>query len=134
MTTRPEQARPGNTLALRHGANSDRLVQSRATVAKRRLLRQIGLRQDDLESVGRALLTNWSRAAAALSLMDEYAEHEGWLDGEGEPRGFTRLYVSMLNSERLALRELEKHIRADHRDALAVLVEHGRRVREGRAA
>ncbi|MFL5961015.1 MAG: hypothetical protein ACJ75G_12220 [Gaiellaceae bacterium] len=74
-------------------------------------MRQIGLRAADLDSVGRALLTNWSRAAAALSLMDEYAARRGWLDDEGQPRGFARLYVSMLNSERLALRAFSEHLR-----------------------
>src|SRR5262249_44744722 len=56
--------------ALRHGARSERQIVRRATVEKRRLLRQIGLRQNDLVSVGQALLLNWSRAAAALQLMD----------------------------------------------------------------
>jgi hypothetical protein len=121
MSTHPEMARPGNVLALRHGANSERQIVHRSVVEKRRLLRQIGLRQEDLESVGRALLQNWARAAAALSLMDEYASQAGWLDEDGNPRGFARLYVSMLNAERLALRELEKHIRSDGRDAASAL-------------
>jgi hypothetical protein len=107
-----------------HGARSERQIVHRATVEKRRLLRQIGLRQADLESVGRALLQNWARAAAALTLMDEYAAHVGWLDDEGEPRGFTRLYVSMLNAERLALGKLGDHIRADPRDPFAALEAH----------
>ncbi|MEP6977620.1 MAG: hypothetical protein ABI948_06165 [Thermoleophilia bacterium] len=55
---------------------------------------------------------NWSRAAAALALMDEYAAEHGWLDGKGNPRGFARLYVSMLNAERLALARLDEHFRA----------------------
>jgi len=121
VSAHPEQARPGNTVSLVHGATSDRALVKQSTVEKRRLLRQIGLRQEDLESVGRALLQNWARAAAALSLMDDYAQTVGWLDGEGNPRGFTRLYVSMLNSERLALRDLEKHIRAANTDAATQL-------------
>jgi hypothetical protein len=112
------------TAPLLHGARSERRIVHRATVEKRRLLRQIGLRQDDLESVGRALLTNWSRAAAALTLMDEYAAREGWLDEHGEPRGFARLYVALLNSERLALRALGEHLRADGRDPFAALEAH----------
>jgi hypothetical protein len=114
-------ARVGNLNGASHGGYSRTLVRSRATVEKRRLLRQIGLRQDDLASVGRALLQNWARAAAALSLMDDYAEANGWLDADGEPRGFARLYVSILNSERLALRDLERHIRADRHDASEML-------------
>lgn len=96
---------------LRHGATSERQIVRRATVEKRRVLRQCGMREADLESLGRALLQNWARAAAALHLMDEYAQRVGWLDAEGNPRGFARLYVSMLNAERLALRALEGYLR-----------------------
>jgi hypothetical protein len=96
----------------------------RATVEKRRLLRQIGLRQRELESVGQALLGNWARAAAVLHLLDEYAASAGWLDEAGDPRGFTRLYVSMLNAERLALGKLADHLRADERDPFAALEAH----------
>ena len=112
---------PGNEVALRHGAQSERRIGRRATVEKRRLLRQIGLRQDDLESVGRALLLNWSRAAAALHLMDDYAAREGWLDAEGNPRGFARLYVSMLNAERHALKALSDHLRTREADPFDTL-------------
>ena len=122
MKPHPEQARPGNTNSLvLHGAYSDRKVTRLATIQKRRLLRQLGLRQDDLESIGRAMLTNWARAAAALSMMDDYASANGWLSENGEPRGFAKLYVSMLNAERLALRDLERHIRADRLDAAEAL-------------
>lgn len=124
MSAMPQMARPGNTVSLRHGALSERALAPQSTVEKRRLLRQVGLRLDDLESVGKALLQNWARAAAALSLMDRYAQEVGWLDGEGNPRGFARLYVSMLNSERLALRDLEKHIRAANTDAATQLREY----------
>lgn len=111
----------GNVIALKHGATSDRQIGRRATVEKRRLLRQLGLRQSDLSSIGRALLTNWARAAAALSLMDGYAEGAGWIDEDGDSRGFARLYVSMLNAERLALRALEEHLRPRERDPLGDL-------------
>jgi hypothetical protein len=104
-------AAPGNLLALKSGASSERQIVRRATVEKRRALRQIGMRERDLESVGRALLHNWARAAAALYLMDEYAARAGWLDEAGNPRGFARLYVSMLNSERLALVRLGDYLR-----------------------
>jgi hypothetical protein len=103
---------------LQHGAYSGRQIIHRATVEKRRLLRQVGLRQSDLESIGRALLQNWARAAAALALMDGYAAGAGWLDEDGNPRGFARLYVSLLNSERLALRALGDHLRAADGDAV----------------
>jgi hypothetical protein len=114
----------GNEAALRHGATSERQITRRATVEKRRLLRQIGLRQNDLESLGRALLANWARAAAALGLLDDYAAREGWLDADGNPRGFARLYVSLLNSERLALRGLSEYLRDVSGDPFERLNEH----------
>jgi|SRR5581483_9969989 len=121
-----------NGAALKHGGSSDVQIVRRSTVERRRLLRQIGLRQDDLESVGRALLVNWSRAAAALHLMDEYAERKGWLDEDGSPRGFARLYVSMLNAERLALKALGDHLRArdPHLAGLDALILEGKSIRE----
>jgi hypothetical protein len=121
VSTHPEQARPGNVNGVRHGAQSVQLVRSRATVEKRRLLRQIGLRQDDLESLGRALLTNWARCAAILRLLDEHAEQVGWFDDDGDPRHFTKLYMAALNSERRALHELSLHLRADRHDAASAL-------------
>ena len=63
-------------------------------IEKRRLLRQIGLRQADLGSVGQALLLNWARAAGALHLLDEYAQREGWLDAAGDPRAFSGLLAA----------------------------------------
>lgn len=121
MTDHPEQARPGNLNNARHGATSVQLVRSRATIEKRRLLRQIGLRQDDLESLGRALLTNWARCAAVLRMVDEHAEQVGWFDEDGDPRAFSKLYMAALNSERRALAELEKHVRAANADAASEL-------------
>jgi hypothetical protein len=116
-------AQPGNENAVTHGATSNVQIVRRATVEKRRLLRQIGLRQADLDSVGRALLTNWARSAAALELMDAFAAEHGWLKPDGEPRGFARLYVSMLNAERLALGRLELHLRTrDQPDPFAAYV------------
>jgi hypothetical protein len=120
------------TAALKHGGRSEHQIIRRSTVEKRRLLRQVGLRQSDLESVGAALLNNWARAAAGLSLMDEYAQREGWLDGDGNPRGFARVYVGLLNTERLALRALAEHLRHEDQDSLAALLVAGREARARR--
>ncbi len=48
--------------------------------------------------------------------MDAYAAEHGWLTPSGQPRGFAKFYVSLLNSERLALRALEGHLRERQRD------------------
>jgi hypothetical protein len=102
----PAQLEQRGQAAVTHGARSERQIVHRATVEKRRWLRQNGLRLEDIDPIGRALLTNWARAAAALSLMDAEAQRGGWLDEDGEPRGFARLYVSMLNAERRAINDL----------------------------
>jgi hypothetical protein len=101
---------PGNLAALRHGARSARVVQPLAARHARRLLRQRGIGASDLSPVGRALLHNWSRAAAGLALLDAHAAEHGLLDKDGEPRGFTRLYVQLLNAERMALAALAQHL------------------------
>ena len=124
---------PGNRAALVHGGYSTKNDQNerRAANHRRRLLRQNGLRKSDLNALGQALLANWARAAAALAAMDEYAGREGWLDGDGNPRPFTKLYVLTLNSERHALRALEGHLR-DRPDAdpLLALEAAGRKARD----
>lgn len=119
----PAGALPQNTSAIKHGAFSPARIGRGAANQKRRLLRQNGLRKSDLDALGRALLSNWARAAAALSLMDAYAAEHGWLDADGEPRGFARLYVSMLNAERLAIGKLEGHLRARATDPHTALAE-----------
>jgi hypothetical protein len=114
----------GNEVALRHGARSERQIGPRATREKRRILRQIGLRLSELDGVGEALVHNWARASAALALMDEFAAEKGWLTPSGQPKGFARLYVSMLNSERLALKAMQEHIRVRMRDPTRELHEY----------
>lgn len=121
-------AQPGNALALKHGATSEPRVRAVATVQKRRLLRQIGLRLSDLEGIGSALLDNWARAQAKVELMDAYAAEHGFLDEAGDPRPLAKTYFTALNSARLALARLEENVVQRHRakgDALrAHLDEH----------
>ena len=57
-------------------------------------------------------------------LLDAYAQEHGWLDGHGNPRGFARFYVSLLNSERLALRALGDYLRERHQARGAALEAH----------
>lgn len=110
--------RPGESSpALKHGGSSSVQIGRQAAVQKRRLLRQIGLRQADLDGIGKALLLNWSRAAAALQLMDDYASQHGWLNGAGEPRPFTKIYLTVLNTEQRCLSRLEGHLRARNQEA-----------------
>jgi hypothetical protein len=109
--------RPGESSpALKHGGRSEIQIGRGAAAAKRRLLRQIGLRQADLDGIGQALLLNWSRAAAALTLMDAYAGEHGWLDPAGAPRPFTTIYLAVLNTEQRCLSRLDGHLRERNRD------------------
>lgn len=113
-----------------HGANSPATVSAAALTHRRRLLRHLGLRVADVDAIGRALLLNWSRAAGALALLDVHANEAGWLDEDGEPRGFTRLYIGLLNAERLAALRLADHLRARNPgQPLAPLADAGRRAR-----
>jgi hypothetical protein len=109
---------------VRHGAYSAPRVVSLAAVQRRRLLRQLRLRADDLDAVGRGLLLNWSRTAAALSLLDHHVSAVGLLDEKGEPRGFAALYLRLLGHERQAHKALAGHVRArgDRGDALAAVL------------
>jgi len=113
-----------------HGARSPAAVATVALTQRRRLLRNLGMRARDLDAIGRALLVNWSRAAGALALLDDHADTAGWLDEDGEPRGFTRLYIGLLNAERLAALRLADHLRVrDPGQPLAPLADEGRRAR-----
>jgi hypothetical protein len=109
-----------------HGAHSAARVSPFAAAQRRRLLRQTGLRASDLTPLGRAQLVNWSRAAAALHMLDMHAAEHGWLTDNGDPKGFTRFYIAMLNAERHALKALQAHLRPTvERDPLgAVLAEY----------
>jgi hypothetical protein len=99
--------------AVRHGARSERVIRPLAQRHARRLLRQRGLGASDLSPVGRALLHNWSRAAAGLELLDAHAAEHGLLDPKtGEPLGYTRLYMQFLNAERHALVAMQNHLHA----------------------
>jgi hypothetical protein len=106
----------GNANASTHRATSDVAVRAVATSQKRRFLRQIGLRQADLEGIGLALLDSWARAQAKVELLDEHFVECGLLDDAGEPRPATRIYFTALNSARLALVRLQEHLR-DRSDA-----------------
>jgi hypothetical protein len=112
----------GNTAATTHGATSERQIGTEAANQKRRLLRQIGLRANQLDGIGRALLDNYCRAQAKVVLLDHYFDREGFLTAKGTPRAATRVYFTAVNSARLALVRLNEHLKelqADPNQALA---------------
>jgi len=118
-----------NAAAVTHGATSPARIAPIAARQKRSFLRRNRLRTSDLDAIGGGLLVNWSRASAALALLDEYASAHGWLDEQGTPRPFTKLYLAALNSERHALRALQAHLRERRAEPLAQLQAEGRVVR-----
>ncbi len=117
MTTdqSPAQIRQRQQAPLKHGARSEPTVRRLATIQKRRLLRQIGLRQSDVGGVGLAYLDGWARAQSKCELMDCWAAEHGWLDAEGNVPGFAKTYFAALNSARLALDRFAAHLKATGR-------------------
>lgn len=123
-------AQPGNLNAARHGAHSEPTVRRVATVQKRRLLRQIGLRAGDLDGLGAAYLDAWARAQAKVELLDSWFSSHGFLDSEGAPTPGVAVYFTAVNSARLSLSRLEDHLRKRHAvSPTAALEGEGRRVR-----
>jgi hypothetical protein len=103
-----------------HGARSEQRVKHTATVQKRRLLRQIGLRAADLDGIALGYLDTWARAQAKVELMDAWSNEHGWLDDQGRPPGFVAVYFAAINPTRLALGKLEEHLRAKGKRVPAV--------------
>lgn len=98
----------GNTSALRHGANSQVIVRKTATAQKRRVLRQLGLRQSDLDALALGLLDNYARAQSKIELYDAWAHEHGYLTVDGKSPPWVREYFAALNTARLALRALHR--------------------------
>jgi hypothetical protein len=96
---------------VKHGATSERVVTHTAATAKRRLLRQLGIRARDLDGPGRAYLDLWARSAAKVALLDEHFDRSGLIADSGEPAPATRIYFTASNAARLALDRLTEHLR-----------------------
>jgi hypothetical protein len=69
--------KPGDRIALKHGVESEPVVKKVATVQKRRLLRQIGLRAGDLDAVALGYLDLWARVQSKVELYDSWASVHG---------------------------------------------------------
>jgi len=117
-------AEPGNVLALVHGAHSEAQIRPIARAQKRRLLRQIGLRANDLDGVGRALLDNYARAQGKVELLDRHFAERGFLNPDGEPSGAAKTYFVAINSARLAVARFSDHLRARDRERGSALRAH----------
>ena len=99
----PEQARFGNSNALRNGTRSPNEIKRRARNHRRRFLRQLRTRATDLDPIALAYVDGWSRALAKLDAYDDDPRHR-----ERDPRE----YHAALNSARLWLVKLEQRLGA----------------------
>jgi hypothetical protein len=90
----------GNLNALRHGARSELVVKRIAAKQKRRLLRQIGVRQNELDGIALGLLDNWARAQSKIELYDAHASEHGYLSEDGHSPPWVREYFAALNTAR----------------------------------
>ena len=103
-----EQRRQARTT---HGGRSEPRVKAVATIQKRRLLRQIGLRLGDLDAVAFGYLDLWARAQSKVELYDGWAAEHGYLTAAGESPSWVREYFAAINSARLALAKLADHLK-----------------------
>lgn len=94
-----------------------------ATVQKRRLLRQIGLRMHDLDAIALGYLDLWARAQSKVELYDSWAHEHGYLNAAGESPPWVKEYFAALNSSRLALGKLAEHLKAREGSGLQAWLE-----------
>jgi hypothetical protein len=111
----------GHTLSVVHGAASERYVRPLAKNHRRRVLRALGLRAGELDPIGRAYLTHYSRDIAKIDLLDRYYDQHGLLLPDGRPQKSTSLYVQLSNSARQHLAKLEQHLRQTGHDPVEAL-------------
>jgi hypothetical protein len=100
------------TAAVKHGGKSEQRVKAIATIQKRRLLRQIGLRLRDLDAIALGYLDLWARAQSKVEIYDRWAAEHGYLDEAGASPPWVREYFAAINSARLALAKLADHLKA----------------------
>lgn len=110
-----------NTNALKHGATSDDRIAPVARNHRRRVLRQLGLSPRDLDPIGRGYLDGYCRTIAKVEAIDAYLGEHGLMRPDGDPQPVLKLYVSLVNSARLALARLEAHVRGRRHDPQAAL-------------
>lgn len=115
-----------------HGAHSPRKIRPVARAQRRAFLRRNGLQARDLDAIAFARLDAWATIRAKRVLIDRWLDEKapGLVDPGGNVPGCMALYVSLANSERLALDKLEAHVQGRLGEPLALLEGEGRRVRE----
>lgn len=117
------------TAHVTHGSKAPALVAPQAMTAKRRLLRNLKLKHEDLDALGRARLDLWSRAAAKIVLMDRHFDKHGFLDEHGNPHPAADHYLRCLSAANRTLDKLESHFLLALDEPVADLQEAGRLVR-----
>jgi hypothetical protein len=104
--------KPGDRIALKHGVESEPTVRRVATVQKRRLLRQIGLRAGDLDAVALGYLDLWARVQSKVELYDSWASTHGYLKPDGSSPPCVNHYFAAVNASGRLLQKLEQHLAA----------------------
>ena len=97
---------------MKHGARSEPRVKQLALNKRRTLLRHLGLRQEQLDGIGRAHLKDWSMAAAVAELYFDHLDANGLVDESGEGPGYMKTWLAAVNSSRLCLVKLAEHLKA----------------------
>lgn len=98
--------------SMRHGLRSERRIKPLARSKKRAFLRRNGLLASALDGATLAYLNKWSRLEAMADLAQRYIDEHGLLQEGGEPQPVLRFLVSVENSGRLAMRELQASLRS----------------------
>ena len=80
--------------------------------AKRRLLRNLGLKYNDVDPLGRALLDLYARAVAKTILLDRYFDEHGFTDEKGMPHPACAFYFTSLNAASRTLARLRLALQA----------------------
>ena len=88
------------------------MVKKVATVQKRRLLRQIGLRAGDLDTVALGYLDLWARVQSKVELYDSWASTHGYLKPDGPSPPWVNHYFAAVNASGRLLQKLEQHLAA----------------------
>lgn len=113
MARNETTAGAGNTLAVKHGAQSPRIVAARTQAIVDEWLGEDGLRLSAVEPQDTAAVYATAAAYARLCELTEYLEgldekgnSRGALDSRGRPRGAMRLYFTAYREVMAGLRQL----------------------------
>lgn len=98
--------------AFKHGLRSERKIRPLARNKKRAFLRRNRLLASALDGPTLAHLNRWARLEAMADLASRFLDERGLMREDGEVEPLVRFVISVENSGRLAMRELQASLRA----------------------